>query len=96
MFLSALGGRLITGRAICPGCNNAFARDETGKIDDALAEGFIPICNGLKIWSGRNGPPPVIKKAGRLEDGTEFDLAAGYTPFMQPGRLPKHLGSVIA
>jgi hypothetical protein len=89
VFLSALGGRIATRRATCGACNNAFANNETGKIDDALAEGFKEIRNGLKIWSGRRNPPPTLIKAGTMPGGGEFDLAPGFIPLMRPGRPPK-------
>lgn len=88
VFLSALGGRISTYRATCQACNNAFASDETGKIDDALAESFKEIRNGLKIWSGRKAPPPTLLKAGTMQNGAEFDLAPGFVPIMRPGRIP--------
>ena len=88
VFLSALGGRITTRRAICLSCNNAFANDETGKVDDALAECFKHVRNGLKIWSGRNGPPPTLPKAGKMDDGGEFDLAPGFVPVMRKGNIP--------
>ena len=88
VFLSALGGRIATHRATCNQCNNAFASDETGKVDDALAEAFKEVRNGLKIWSGRNGPPPTLQRAGTMLDGSEIDLAPGFVPVLRPGRLP--------
>ena len=88
VFLSALGGRIATYRATCLACNNAFANNETGKVDDALAEGFKEVRNGLRIWSGRKQPPPTLLKAGSLENGAEFDLAPGFLPVVRSGRLP--------
>jgi len=88
LFLSALGGRVATHRATCAQCNNAFASEATGKVDDALADGFKDVRNGLKVWSGRNGAPPTLVKAGTLPDGGEFDLAPGFIPVMRPGRIP--------
>ena len=93
VFLSALGARLVTYRATCHSCNNSFATEETGKIDDALAKSFEEIRNVLKIWSRRNAPPPTLPRAGNLESGAEFDLAPGYIPIVRPGRLPKNLGT---
>lgn len=89
VFLSALGGRVVTRRATCSQCNNALASDETGKVEDALAEAFKEVRNGLKVWSGRNGPPPTLAKAGAMPDGLGFDLAPGFIPVMRPGRLPE-------
>jgi hypothetical protein len=91
VFLSALGGRVATRRATCQRCNNAFANNETGKVDDALAEVFKEIRNGLKIWSGRDGPPPTLLKAGSLPNGAEFDLAPGFVPIVRAGRLPTNI-----
>jgi len=91
VFLSALGGRVTTRRATCSGCNNAFSSNATGKVDDALAEGFIEIRNGLKIWSGRDAGPPLLTKAGTLQNGVEFDLAPGYVPVVRAGRIPTQL-----
>lgn len=91
VFLSALGARLVTYRATCHACNNSFATEETGKVDDALAKSFEEIRNGLRIWSGRDAPPPTLPRAGNLESGAEFDLAPGYLPIVRPGRLPKNL-----
>lgn len=91
VFLSALGGRITTTRAICQPCNNAFANDQTGKIDDSLAESFENIRNGLKIWTGRNKPPPTLLKAGTMSDGVEFDLAPGFVPVTRAGKLPNQI-----
>lgn len=88
VFLSALGGRVATYRGSCQVCNNAFAGKETGKIDDALAESFEAVRNGLKIWTGRKAPPPTLLKAGAMPDGAEYDLAPGFVVAMRPGRLP--------
>lgn len=91
VFLSALGGRLATTKAICLPCNNAFANDQTGKIDDSLAASFEEIRNGLKIWTGRDKPPPTLQKAGKMGDDIEFDLAPGFVPVTRAGKLPKHI-----
>lgn len=91
VFLSALGGRLVTRKATCQDCNNAFANEQTGKIDDALAKGFEDLRNGLKIWSGRNGAPPTLLRAGTLHSGMEFDLAPGFIPVTRPGKIPSQL-----
>ncbi|WP_334066253.1 hypothetical protein [Burkholderia cepacia] len=91
VFLSALGGRIVTYRALCGQCNNAFANAQTGKVDDALAKGFEEIRNGLKVWSGRNGPPPTLINAGTTAEGIEFDLAPGFVPIVRAGRLPDKL-----
>lgn len=91
VFLSALGGRVATYRGTCQGCNNAFAGKETGKIDDALAEAFKPVRNGLRIWTGRKAPPPTLFKAGTMPDGSEYDLAPGFVVAMQRGRLPSDI-----
>ena len=97
IFLSALGGRLITPRATCTKCNNAFAGQETGKIDDALADAFEHVRNGLQIWTGRKKPPPTIANAGVLEEGASFDLAPGFIPFIRPPKVQSDLqvGSVL-
>jgi len=96
VFLSALGGRVATYRATCQACNNSFANDQTGKIDDALAEGFKQVRNGLKIWSGRNAAPPTLLKVGSMPNGAEFDLAPAFVPVMRVGHVPSTLsvGSV--
>lgn len=91
VFLSALGGRLATRKATCLVCNNAFANEETGKVDDALAKGFEEIRNGLKIWSGRNKAPPTLLRAGKLDGGLEFDLAPGFVPVARPGKIPREM-----
>ncbi|WP_145144488.1 hypothetical protein [Roseomonas gilardii] len=93
VFLSALGAHLVTRKVTCQICNNAFASNQTGKVDDALAEAFVEIRNGLKIWSGRDDPPPTLLRAGTLDNGTEFDLAPGFTPVVRPGRLPRDLAT---
>ncbi|MGU0962803.1 HNH endonuclease [Pseudomonas aeruginosa] len=88
IFLSSLGGRAVTRRATCTDCNNSFANDETGKIDDALAEALILVRNALKIWTGRDRPPPTIQRAGTMEEGGEFDLAPGLVPLVRAARIP--------
>lgn len=98
VFLSALGARLVTAKAICSGCNNAFANSSTGKIDDALADSYVHVRNALQIWTGRNKAPPTIANAGVLDGGVSFDLAPGFTPFIRPPKLPSQLeaGSVLS
>jgi hypothetical protein len=97
VFLSSLGGRVITRRATCLECNNSFANEETGKVDDALAEALIQIRNALKIWTGRGKPPPMIYRAGTMDDGVEFDLAPGFVPLVRAAQIPDQLvqGQVI-
>jgi HNH endonuclease len=86
IFLSAIGGRIVTDKAICLDCNNSFA--EGDKVDDSLSESFIiPRC-GLMIWSGRNNPPPTIKNAGKLDNGMDYDLAPGFVPLAQQVKVP--------
>lgn len=97
VFLSSLGGRAVTRRAMCLDCNNSFASEETGKVDDALAEALIQIRNALKIWTGRGKPPPTILRAGTMDDGVEFDLAPGVVPLVRAAQIPDQLvqGQVI-
>lgn len=97
IFLSSLGGRAVTRRATCLECNNSFASEETGKVDDALAEALIQIRNALKIWTGRGKPPPTIFRAGTMDDGVEFDLAPGFVPLVRAAQIPDQLvqGQVI-
>ena len=40
VFLSSLGGRLITTRAICAACNNAFSTGETEFADAVVGQFF--------------------------------------------------------
>jgi len=88
VFLSSIGGRIKTRKATCVTCNNAFAGVGTGKIDDVFAKSFLQVRNGLKIWTGRDGEPPTIFKAGRLADGSEFDLAPAFIPIVRKARIP--------
>lgn len=88
VFLSTIGGRLITHKATCSICNNDFATAATGKLDDTFAESFIQVRNALKMWSGRDEPPPTITRAGRLSDGTEFDFAPGLVPVAREAKIP--------
>ncbi len=91
VFPAALGGRLVTRKATCTNCNNAFSNDSTGRLEDELARSFALIRNALKIWSGRNAPPPTIPRAGKMENGTEFDLAPGYVPKTRTGPFPANI-----
>lgn len=91
VFLSALGSRIVTTKATCQLCNNAFASDQTGKIDDSLAMSFEDIRNGLRIWTGRDKPPPTLLKAGTMSDGIEFDLAPGFVPVTRAGKVPNQI-----
>jgi hypothetical protein len=86
VFLSAIGGRLSTRRAICTACNSAFSAGF--KSDDAVADGFKTLRNALIIWTGRDKPPPTIEKAGLLENGIPYDLAPGLVPIIRRGKLP--------
>lgn len=76
---SALGARATRSDMVCASCNNAFSDRASGAIDDVLAEQFVAIRNALVIWSGRNQPPPIMRRAG-LHEGCAFDLAPGLVP----------------
>jgi hypothetical protein len=93
VFLSALGGRMISEMVTCSGCNNAFSNNETGKMDDCLAESFVEVRNGLKIWTGRKAPPPTLIDAGEMENGVKFSLAPGYIPIMNKANIPTNIVS---
>ncbi len=93
VFLPALGGRMISQATTCRSCNNAFSNNETGKIDDSLAESFVVVRNGLKIWTGRKGVPPTLFDAGEMPNGAKFSLAPGYIPIVNKANLPKSIVS---
>ena len=61
VFLSSLGGRLVSRMVTCQTCNNNFATGE--KIEDSVAESFAIIRCALMIWSGRDQEPPYIPNA---------------------------------
>lgn len=87
VFPASIGGRMRTRSATCSSCNNAFAKDD--KVDDAIGEVFlIPRC-ALSIWTGRRQPPPTIIKAGKMPDGTDYDLGPGMVPLIRPAKIPK-------
>jgi hypothetical protein len=88
VFLAALGGRLKTRAATCQSCNNHFATDEGGKIDDALADALRLVRCGLMIWTGRGKPPPTLQRAGRFPGGAEYDLAPGFVPVTRRATIP--------
>jgi hypothetical protein len=88
VFLAALGGRLATRRATCVKHNNHFASKKGGQVDDALAEAFALIRCALLIWTGRNQPPPTLRRAGRIPDGPEYDLGPGLVPLSRPAAVP--------
>lgn len=88
VFLAALGGRLTTRAALCQPCNNHFATDAGGKIDDAVADAFRLIRCGLMIWTGRDKPPPTLQRAGHYPDGGEYDLAPGFVPVTRRAAIP--------
>src|SRR4051812_8600725 len=89
LFPSAIGGRVTTRRATCTACNNSFSSKETEAVDEDLSATFIHIRNALKIWSGRDGPPPTLKRVQVHPDGAELDLAPGLVPVTRPGKLPE-------
>lgn len=89
VFLSAIGGRITTRKVTCHECNKAFASDETDKVDDALAESFVLIRNGLKIWSGRQAQPPTIQKVETVGNDDEVDLAPGFVPLKRRSPIPE-------
>lgn len=91
VFLSALGGRLVSRHATCKTCNTHFASDAGGKIDDLLCKQFLHVRCGLAIWGGRDDPPPAIPQAGTFPDGGEFDLAPGFVPVLRAPRIPDGL-----
>lgn len=80
VFLSSLGGRLKTTRAICAKCNNAFATTETDNADTELSAFFEGPRNFLNIMSGRKDPPPTIENIYDPVSGNYYDLAPGMTP----------------
>ncbi len=91
VFLAALGGRIVTRRAMCIQCNNAFAAD--AKVDDSLADSLLIARCGLNIWSGRRKPPPTIRNVGVLDDGSPYDYAPGFVPVLRPSKIPP-LGAI--
>jgi len=88
VFLSSLGGRLITTRAICAACNNAFSTGETEFADAVVGQFFEAPRNFLNIISGRKGPPPTIENLQDPASGDYFDLAPGMTPVPRKFRIP--------
>lgn len=86
VFLSAIGGRLTTTRALCEDCNNAFS-----PWDNEISKLCLHARNALNIWSGRGQPPPTIKRAHEDPEhlGTFYDLAPGMVPIPQPMKIPR-------
>src|ERR1700691_1207028 len=80
VFLSAIGGRVVSNKLTCGKCNNAFSTTEVGKIDETFADSLIIFRNALRIWSGRKGPPPIIHNAGTMDEGIKYDLLPGLIP----------------
>lgn len=85
VFLSALGGRITTTRALCQTCNNGFSEQ-----DDELAQFCLIARNALRIVPGRGGSPPMIRNATEDADhpGVFCDMAPGLTPVPQSARIP--------
>lgn len=83
VFLSAIGGRIVTRRVVCAECNNKFS-----PWDDEISKLCLLIRNALNILSGRDEPPPTIRNAYRHESGHYFDLAPSLTPVPQRARVP--------
>jgi hypothetical protein len=54
----------------------------------ALGQVFVPLRCALKIWSGRDGPPPTIQRAGQIPNGPDFDLAPGLVAVSRAARIP--------
>ncbi len=88
VFLSSIGGRLKTVRAICASCNNAFSSVDTGEADQAVATFFEAPRNFLNILSGRKEPPPTIENIFDPVSGNHYDLAPGMTPVPRKLKLP--------
>lgn len=88
VFLSSLGGRLVTKRAICAMCNNAFATLETECADTVVSDFFEAPRNFLNIISGRRKPPPTIENLYDAVSGNHYDLAPGMVPVPRKLHLP--------
>lgn len=89
VFLSSIGGRVVTKHAICAACNNAFSSSETDNSDQALRSLLLHACNALNISSGRRGLPPTIERAYEARPGVYFDLAPGLAPIARRAVIPK-------
>ena len=89
VFLSSLGGRLVTTRAICALCNNAFATSETEYADTVVSNFFEAPRNFLNIISGRRKPPPTIENLYDAASGHHYDLAPGMVPVPRRLQLPR-------
>lgn len=76
---SAFGSNLKSKNIICPDCNNFFSRNESGKIDDVLANQFKEIRNLLNIWGDRKTPPPTLRNVAII-DGVPLHLGPGGVP----------------
>lgn len=89
VFLSCIGGRVVTKRAICGTCNNAFSSSETGSADQALRNMLLVSCNALNIASGRRDPAPTVERAYEASPGVFYDLAPGLVPMPRGAQIPK-------
>jgi len=76
---SALGSNLKSVNLLCEDCNNYFARNESGKIDDVFVEQFKEFRNILNIWGDRKTPPPTLRNVS-IVDGVPLHLAPGGHP----------------
>ena len=85
VFLSSIGGRIVTRQLLCAVCNNAFS-----PWDYEVSRLCLLVRNALNIRSGRGEPPPTIRNAceDQTHPGVFFDLAPGLTPIPQPARIP--------
>ena len=88
VFPSALGGRIATRHATCSSCNQALSR---GTAEESLARAFELVRCALMIWTGRDAPPPTLRRAGRLSDNLEYDLAPGLIAIPRPASVPRIL-----
>lgn len=78
ILLNALGGKKTSRISLCSDCNNLFGAGP----DKELAESVSVLRNIADLPSGKNKPPPVIRKIEA--DGVTYDLGPGGVPVLKP------------
>lgn len=78
ILLNALGGKKTSKISLCSDCNNVFGAGP----DKELAESVLVLRNIANLPSGKNRPPPTIRRVEA--SGVTYDLGPGGLPVLRP------------
>ena len=89
-MLNALGGKKTSKISLCSDCNNLFGAGP----DKELAESVSVLRNIAALPSGKNKPPPTIRKV--KADGMTYDIRSGGIPVLMPEHPLRDDGETVS